>query len=71
MRTSLFLPLSLALVVAAVPAEPRPGPGSAPDGAGPVLVNQIGYATGADKIATVVASDLTDCAMSSTLGVTI
>lgn len=56
MRTSLFLPLSLALVAAVVPADPRPGPGPAPGGAGPVLVNQIGYATGADKIATVVAT---------------
>ncbi|MFC8074113.1 glycoside hydrolase family 9 protein [Streptomyces sp. NPDC057307] len=54
MRTSLFFPLSLALVAAVVPAEPGPRP--ADSGPGPVLVNQIGYATGADKIATVVAA---------------
>lgn len=56
MRTSLFLPLSLALVAAVVPAERGPAPAPAPVGSGPVLVNQIGYATGADKIATVVAT---------------
>lgn len=58
MRTSLFFPLSLALVAAVVPAHiptdvPTPAPASGP---GPVRVNQIGYATGADKIATVVAA---------------
>ncbi|MET4922218.1 glycoside hydrolase family 9 protein [Streptomyces sp. PSRA5] len=58
MRTSLFLPLSLALVAAVVPADSGPAPRTAPAPAAPgaVLVNQIGYATGADKIATVVAA---------------
>lgn len=61
MRTTLLFQLSLALAAATVPVafgqsaatSPVPGPAS---GAGPVLVNQIGYATGADKIATVVAA---------------
>ncbi|WP_405793399.1 glycoside hydrolase family 9 protein [Streptomyces sp. NBC_01506] len=64
MRTPLFRSLSLALVAAVTPAAL--GYGTAADNAapaaaqpGPVRVNQIGYATGADKIATVVAAATT------------
>ncbi|WP_330172852.1 glycoside hydrolase family 9 protein [Streptomyces sp. NBC_01498] len=60
MRTNLLASLPLALAVALVPAtvagtadDPAPAPAA---GTGPVLVNQIGYAAGADKIATVVTA---------------
>ncbi|MFD3523312.1 glycoside hydrolase family 9 protein [Streptomyces sp. NPDC058653] len=59
MRPSLFSSLSLALAAAAMPAVLGQTAVGAPAGAadpGPVRVNQIGYATGADKIATVVAA---------------
>lgn len=59
MRTSLFFPLSLALVAAVVPTGTPGGAPAHTPGPGSVLVNQIGYASGADKIATVVAAATT------------
>ncbi|WP_405609813.1 glycoside hydrolase family 9 protein [Streptomyces sp. NBC_01511] len=63
MRTSLISSFSLALAVAALPAAfGQTTAGAAARAAAdpsPVRVNQIGYATGADKIATVVAAATT------------
>ncbi|MFI6079631.1 glycoside hydrolase family 9 protein [Streptomyces sp. NPDC051217] len=56
MRTFLFPSLSLALAAAVVPAAFGQATVGGSTGPGPVRVNQIGYATGADKIATVVAA---------------
>ncbi|MFD6991826.1 glycoside hydrolase family 9 protein [Streptomyces sp. NPDC059943] len=57
MRNPLFRSLSLALVAVAVtPTVFKQPRADAPADPGPVRVNQIGYTTGADKIATVVAT---------------